>query len=70
MYSDKDNFAYIGFEFGCEWDEEHGLGVMMHKDSVVVIGQADTSFDSWVTFNDNGTTDRETEKWNAENARL
>jgi hypothetical protein len=21
---------YIGYEFGCEWEEEHGLGLLMH----------------------------------------
>jgi len=70
MSSDKDNFAYIGFELGCEWDEEHGVGVMMHKDRVVAIGQADTAFDSWVTFDDNGTTELETKKWEEANTKL
>lgn len=70
MPSDKDNFAYIGFELGCEWDEEHGVGVMMHKDKVVAIGQADTAFDSWVTFDDNGTTELESKKWDEANAKL
>ncbi|TKK64093.1 hypothetical protein FC093_23350 [Ilyomonas limi] len=70
MPADKDNFAYIGFELGCDWDEEHGVGVMMHKDRVVAIGQADTSFDSWVTYDDNGTTEIETQKWNEANAKI
>ncbi len=39
----KDGVAYIGFEFGCVWDGEHGMGVMTHKDRVVDIGGADTS---------------------------
>ena len=68
MPSDKDGFAYIGFELGCEWDIEHGAGVMMHKDRVIAIGQADTAFDSWITYADNGTIDDETEKWDKENA--
>jgi hypothetical protein len=55
MPSDKDDFAYLGFEFGCTWDEEHGLGVMTHKDRVITIGQADKSFDIWPTYADNGT---------------
>ena len=70
MTSDKDDFAYIGFELGCNWDEEHGVGIMMHKDRVVAIGQAETSFDSWVTFDDNGTSEIETQKWNKANAKL
>ena len=40
----KDGVAYVGFEFGCTWDEEHGLGVMTHRDRVVELGQADASF--------------------------
>jgi hypothetical protein len=31
----KDDAAYIGFEFGCTWDEEHGLGVMTHQGRLV-----------------------------------
>ena len=68
--SDKDNFAYIGFELGCDWDEEHGVGVMMHKNRIVAIGQADTAFDDWVTFSDNGTTELETLKWEEANSKL
>lgn len=36
--------AYIGFEFGCTWDQEHGLGLMTHKKRVIDIGGADSSF--------------------------
>ncbi len=70
MDSDKEDFAYIGFELGCSWDEEHGVGVMMHKDRIVAIGQAETSFDSWITFKDNGTNEIETKKWQEANAKL
>jgi hypothetical protein len=70
LSSDKDDCAYVGFELGCSWDDEHGVGVMTHKDRVVAIGQADTSFDSWVAFDDNGTTEIETEKWREANAKL
>jgi hypothetical protein len=70
MTSDKDDCAYIGFELGCNWDDEHGVGIMMHKDRVVAIGQAETSFDSWVTFDDNGTSEIETQRWNEANAKL
>jgi len=55
MDSDKDGFAYIGYELGCDWDDEHGIGIMTHKDRVIEIGQADTSFNSWITYKDNGT---------------
>jgi hypothetical protein len=43
----KDGVAYVGFEFGCTWEEEHGLGVMTHKDRIVDVGDAETAFDAW-----------------------
>ncbi|MDX1907907.1 MAG: hypothetical protein SF053_12810 [Bacteroidia bacterium] len=70
MESDKEGFAYVGFELGCNWDEDHGVGVMMHKDRVVAVGQATTAFDCWVTFDDNGTTEVETKKWHEANEKL
>ena len=50
----KDDVAYVGFEFGCEWDQEHGLGVMTHRGRIVKIGGADTSFLEWVAEDDVG----------------
>jgi hypothetical protein len=40
----RDGTAYVGFEFGCVWESEHGLGVMTHQDRVVKIGSAETAF--------------------------
>jgi hypothetical protein len=40
----KRGMGYIGLEFGCTWDVEHGLGFMMHRDRVVSVGGADVSF--------------------------
>lgn len=40
----KDGFPCVGFEFGCTWDEEHGLGVLTHRVRVIEVGAADTSF--------------------------
>jgi hypothetical protein len=48
----KDDYAYIGFEFGCAWDSEHGLGVMTHKDRVVSVGNATCSFQIWIARRD------------------
>jgi hypothetical protein len=48
----KDGIMYIGFEFGCTWDDEHGLGVMTHRDRVVEVGGADTSFLEWIAERD------------------
>ena len=36
--------AYVGLQFSCTWDREHGLGVLMHRDRVVTVGGADMSF--------------------------
>lgn len=36
--------AYVGFQFDCQWDWEHGLGVMTHHGKVIAIGQADVAF--------------------------
>jgi hypothetical protein len=41
----KDGVGYVGFEFGCVWEAEHGLGVLTHKNRVVEIGPAYTAFD-------------------------
>lgn len=41
----NDGVGYVGFEFGCAWEREHGLGVLTNRNRVVEIGQADTAFD-------------------------
>lgn len=38
---------YVGLLFGCTWDREHGLGVLMHGTRVVEVGGADTAFLLW-----------------------
>ena len=48
----KDGIAYVGYECGCEWDEEHGFGVLTHRDRVIEGGSADVSFDTWLAEND------------------
>jgi len=48
----KKERAYIGFEFGCEWDEEHGFGIMTYGTRVVVHGGADHAFLEWVAERD------------------
>ena len=48
----KDGMAYIGYEFGCTWDDEHGLGVMTHRNRIVEAGYADASFDEWTAKRD------------------
>lgn len=34
---------YLGFEFGCTWDDEHGLGVLTHGNRVVKVAGSDTA---------------------------
>jgi hypothetical protein len=48
----KDGIPYVGFEFGCSWDEEHGLGVLMHGMRTVQIGGADTAILLWIAERD------------------
>ena len=48
----KDKTAYVGYELGCEWDDEHGLGVMTYKDRIIKIGGADYSILSWIAEDD------------------
>ena len=48
----REGLPYLGFEFGCTWDNEHGLGFMMHGDRVVDCGGADTSFLLWIAKKD------------------
>jgi len=67
MDSDKDHYAYIGFELDCSWDDEHGVGVMMHKDRVINIGLAEESFNHSNCYHDNGTAEHEQIKWKKTN---
>jgi hypothetical protein len=47
-----DDVPYIGFEFGCRWDEEHGCGVLMRGTRVVEVGDADTALVLWIAQRD------------------
>lgn len=48
----KDGLAYVGFEFGCRWDDEHGLGAMTHAGRIVAVGGADTAILEWIAMQD------------------
>ena len=48
----KDGIAYVGYEFGCAWEEEHGLVAMMHLDRVVEVGHADVGLLEWIAESD------------------
>lgn len=44
MREEKEDYAYVGYGFGCTWDSEHGLGIMTHKSRVIEIGGSDSAF--------------------------
>jgi hypothetical protein len=52
--------AYVGFELGCTWDEEHGLGVMLHQNRIVElphmgigkVNGADLASEDWMAEED------------------
>jgi hypothetical protein len=49
----KDGIPYAGFSFGCTWEPEHGLGIMMHGTRTVRIGSAaDTPFEARIAKKD------------------
>lgn len=48
----KNGVPYIGFEFGCTWDPEHGIGVLMNGVRTVKIGGADTALLLWIAEKD------------------
>jgi hypothetical protein len=50
----KEGLPYVGYEFGCIWDEEHGLGVLMHGSRVVEVGDAGAAFTLWIAERDAG----------------
>ena len=50
----KGGLPYVGFEFGCIWDGEHGLGVLMHGTRVVEVGDAQTALTLWIAQRDAG----------------
>ena len=59
----QDNYAYVGLECGCSWDEEHGLGFLLYKDRIVKIGGAEESFNEWECYKDNGTYEEKKKEW-------
>jgi hypothetical protein len=48
----KDGTAYVGYQLGCAWEEEHGLGAMLHMDRVVEVGHADVGILRWIAKRD------------------
>jgi hypothetical protein len=39
-WAELGHWAMLGFAFSCQWDVEHGLGVVYHRDKVVGVGES------------------------------
>jgi len=48
----RSGIAYVGFQFACDWDEEHGAGILVHRKRVVAFGHADVAFTEWRATDD------------------
>ena len=48
----KDGYNYIGYGFDCSWEEEHGLGILTYKDTVIEHGGEDHAFLQWMSCQD------------------
>lgn len=44
----KNGKPFIGVELGCTWDDEHGIGVVLHGNKALECGGADTAMLLWV----------------------
>lgn len=44
----QDAEPYIGVELGCTWDDEHGVGVLLHGARPLEVGGADTAILLWM----------------------
>ncbi|WP_238364302.1 DUF6985 domain-containing protein [Mesobacterium pallidum] len=54
----RDGRPYVGYQFECAWDGEHGLGVLMHGQRIVERGGADCAFLLWMAEEDAASVDR------------
>ncbi|MBL9046893.1 MAG: hypothetical protein JNK34_06205 [Tabrizicola sp.] len=43
---------YVGYVFGCDWDDGQGLGVLMHGSRAVEVGGSDVAFLMWIAERD------------------
>ncbi|MEQ1666544.1 MAG: hypothetical protein ABL927_14360, partial [Bdellovibrionales bacterium] len=41
------DISFIGFYFACGWDDEHGIGILTHKDTVLQFGQIEEASDEY-----------------------
>ena len=50
----KEGYSYFDISGGCNWDEEHGLNLLFHKDRVISFGSIDGG-SIYEAEKDNGT---------------
>lgn len=48
----KEDCAVVYFSFDPNWDIEHGMGAVIHKNSVLAVGDHDSIWDVWGTSDD------------------
>lgn len=44
----KNKYHFVGFEFDCTWDEEHGIGITTYQTKLITHGGASTALTEWV----------------------
>lgn len=49
---DHAGLPYVGYVFGCDWDDGQGLGVLMHGSRAVDVGGSDVAFLMWIAERD------------------
>lgn len=59
---EKDGVGYLGYNCDCTWDDEHGMGVLMHKDRCVDAGEVEIATQSFENILQDKMT---TEEWSA-----
>ena len=52
MNVEKNDMAYVGYQFKCKWDTGHGIGFMTHGNKIVDFGGGSVSFLTWVARKD------------------
>lgn len=57
----KDGFSYFDISGGCNWDEEHGLNILFHKDRIISFGGIDGG-STHEAEKDNGTSNNDPDR--------
>ncbi|MGH7295978.1 MAG: DUF6985 domain-containing protein [Polyangiaceae bacterium] len=45
---EKASVAYLGLGFRCSWEQEHGCGVLVHRDQIIEVGGTAVAFTEWI----------------------